>query len=95
MAETYEERSARKRAELRARRDAERKARMAAIAKYRENKMLAGASSNKLAGVVFASDAAQKAAAEEGLSAADFDDKEPSGKSGFTAADVRAIAKSE
>lgn len=64
----------------------------------RKNKALAGAPENK-SGVVehttvdFASDEAAEAAAEAGLTAADFEDYDPSGAGGYTKADVQKIAK--
>ena len=47
--------------------------------------------SGPLAGVDFASDRGAEVAAELGLTAADFKDWEPSGETGFTVTDVRAV----
>lgn len=61
-----------------------------------ENKALAGPPENKgdaLAGVQFASPVAEKKARRAKLRAAQFVTVTPSGKTGYTAADVRAVAE--
>lgn len=46
---------------------------------------------NPLAGVQFASEEAARLAAELGLAAVSFADRDPSGQGGYTVADVRAL----
>lgn len=67
-----------------------------ALSGPRENKKKAGSGEgDRLSGVTFASPAAEQAARDAGLTAADFRRKPKSSDKGFTAADVRAIAGDE
>lgn len=54
---------------------------------------IAGTVPPPLESVPFASDAAQEAACEFGLTARDFAGRIPSGRSGFTMADIRLVRK--